>query len=370
MNNKLSYYSIGRNNNFNLLRFLVASLVIFSHSFPLAKGGGDPLNATFGVSGGTIAVDIFFITSGFLITSSFFARNNLLAFIWARFIRIYPALIIAILFTVFVVGLSFTTLSPSEFISNNQTHKYLIKGISLIKGVEHTLPGVFVDNTYKNAVNGSLWTLPYEIKMYGILAAILSCLSLINRFLNKQYKNSLLLKKFDIYKWILLFISVISLTIHFINHFNVLTNPHFVRLFSMFFVGASFYAWRDKIHLTSSMIFIFMFLLLFSSFNKNSFFFTYYLTIPYITLYLAYVPSGIIRKFNSYGDYSYGIYIYAFPIQQSLAHIMPNISVFQMSILALLISFIMAIFSWHLVEKRCLKFKDSYVIFEKLYKKS
>ena len=137
----------------------------------------------------------------------------------------------------------------------------------------------------------------------------------------------------------------------------------------MFFVGATIYAWKDKIYLSSSLMFILTFLLLFSAFNKDSFYITYYLTLPYITLYLAYVPSGQIRKFNKYGDYSYGIYIYAFPIQQSLAQIIPKISVSLMTLLTFILTIILAALSWHLIENRFLKFKGSYIIFEKYIKK-
>lgn len=104
MGNLISKYTKSRNNNYNLIRFLAATLVLFTHSFALTFGSGtaEPLRNTLGITWGTIAVDVFFVTSGFLIASSFFQRNNVTAFVWARILRIYPALIVALLFCVFV----------------------------------------------------------------------------------------------------------------------------------------------------------------------------------------------------------------------------------------------------------------------------
>ena len=134
MSRALSTYTTSRDNNFNLIRFVAALLVLHSHSFALALGSGDaePLRNTIGMTWGIIAVDIFFITSGFLITSSYFARNNLLFFAWARILRIYPALIAAILFCVFIVGLWFTTHSAWEYLTSGQTLKFLLKNVFFV----------------------------------------------------------------------------------------------------------------------------------------------------------------------------------------------------------------------------------------------
>jgi len=361
MGSLLSTYTTSRDNNFNLVRFIAALLVLYSHSFALAIGSGDaePLRALIGMTWGSIAVDIFFITSGFLITSSYIARNNLIAFVWARILRIYPGLITAVIFCVFIVGLFFTTLNTWEYILNIQTHKFILKNTVLFFGVEYQLPGVFQDNPYKYAVNGSLWTLPYEVKMYAILAFILSIIMYL-----RKHSTFLTIKN------ILFSIVLFSFVLHISNHFELLSLPdNFTKLFYMFFIGSAFYVWKNRIRLSSGLFFIALLLLLASAVNKDVFFVFYSLLLPYLIFYIAYVPSGYVRKFNQIGDYSYGIYIYAFPVQQSMAALIPNISVDTMIIYSLTITLILSVTSWYLIEKRFLKMKGSYIFIEEFMQK-
>lgn len=360
MGTALSKYTTNRNNNFNLIRFIAAALVLYSHSYTLAKGPKtlDPLGSFINYTWGGIAVDVFFITSGFLITYSFFSRNNIVAFIWARILRIYPALIVAIIFCVFVVGLFFTTNTISDYLFDPQTLKFFRRNITLFSGVKYELPGVFADNPYMNAVNGSLWTLPYEIKMYTYLGIIAFTLMYIQKWLSKHFLAITFLC-----------IAIISVTVNIANHFLFFSSDEFIRLFSMFFVGAAFYIFRDYIFLSSRIFILALVVLLLSTINKDLFFILYNILLPYLILYIAYIPAGSIRNYNKVGDYSYGMYIYAFPVQQSVAAMIPNVSVTNMTVIAFGITLILAIFSWHLIEKKFLKMKGHYVVIEKILRK-
>lgn len=355
----LSQYTTNRDNNFNLIRFIAASLVLFSHSFALSLGSGDfePLRSTIGMTWGTIAVDIFFVTSGFLITSSYFSRNNLLAFVWARILRIYPALIVAIIFCVFIVGAWATTNSIQEYLQSSQTQKYFIKNITLFFGIDERLPGVFLDVPYKGAVDGSLWTLPHEVRLYAFLAFTLGFVAYIGKRI-----------KFITVRNAILLIGVCSVLLHIFNHFHAILPVMYIRLFSMFFIGATFFVWRDKVHLSKKWALLWLPILLLTAVNKDLFFVFYCLLLPYFIFCAAYVPSGYIRKFNGYGDYSYGIYIYAFPVQQSAAALIPNISVPTMVIVSFASTLSLAMLSWHLIEKRFLKMKGAYIVIEDFVK--
>ncbi len=357
MKTVLSKYTKNRDNNFNLIRFIAASLVLYSHSFALAIGSGDaePLRSFIGMTLGTISVDIFFVTSGFLIASSFFGRNNIIAFTWARVLRIFPALIIAVAFCTFVIGLFFTTDAPAEYLTNKETYRYFLKNITLFFGVEYNLPGVFAETPHKHAVNGSIWTLPYEVKMYAYLAIIGSTLI----YCKKWFKTNFL-------KIIFLCIAVIAISANIINHFQPFIPEKFIRLFTLFFTGTAFYIWRDNIYLSSRVFLLLVIALSISIFEKELFFVIYSISIAYLIFYIAYVPAGIIRNFNKTGDYSYGIYIYAYPVQQSIAALIPDVSIPIMIALSFFFTFILSFISWHLIEKKALKMKDHYVVFEKI----
>jgi peptidoglycan/LPS O-acetylase OafA/YrhL len=352
----LSKYTNNRDNNFNLIRFIAASLVLYSHNFPLSGIGGEPFVKYLGISGGEIAVDIFFISSGFLIAGSFFERNNIGAFIWARILRIYPALIMAVFFCTFIVGLFFTKESWLSYIDDPIIYKFFVKNITLLFGVEYYLPSVFNENPYKNAVNGSIWTLPYEIKMYSYLAISGIILNYLEKFIgNWLVKISFLL------------VAVFVIITYILEHFNLPTQEPFFRLFLMFFTGVAFYLWRGYVCMSKSVFIVLIIILSISIvFNKQLFFIGYIIFLPYLVFYVAYIPSGFVRNFNKFGDYSYGIYLYAFPVSQSIAAVIPNISLIKMVCISFIVTFLLSILSWHLIEKRFLKIKGNYSKFEKL----
>jgi peptidoglycan/LPS O-acetylase OafA/YrhL len=349
MGNLLSTYTNNRDNNFNLIRFIAASLVLYSHSFPLTLGEGnyEPIHQIIGTTWANMAVDVFFITSGFLITSSYVSRNNLKAFAWARVLRIYPALIVATIFCIFL-GLGFTTWSVVDYI-NLQTVRFFFKNTTLFFGTDYYLPVVFLSNP-EGAVNGSLWTLPYEVWMYVILTLTLIIVSHVSKWI-----------KFISVKNVIGFLGVFALCLYIFNGFQNILPFHTVRLFAMFFIGATFFVWREKIRLSSKWIFLGIPLLFATAINKDVFFVVYCLVLPFLVFYMAYLPSWKIRKFNEFGDYSYGMYIYAFPVQQSVVTLVPNVSVTTVIIVSFGVTLLLSMLSWHLIEKRFLRMKGMHV---------
>ncbi len=353
---KLSFYAIGKDNNFNLLRFFAAGLVLMSHSFALSIGSSEaePLSQSLNITFGTIAVDIFFITSGFLVTASLLHRNSLWAFIRARFLRIYPALIVAISFCVFIVGLYFTSLSTAAYLGDYEIYRFFVKNVILLDGIDYSLPGVFENIPYKNAVNGSLWTLPFEIKAYLLLAFLGAVYLGLKKFIKKEYFENFLA-----------LMGVIGISLYLVNHYILLMDTITLRLFSMFFIGSTYYILKDKVLISHKIFWIILIAIFCSTYDKDSFYLVYTLGIAYIVLYLAYVPSGKIREFNRLGDYSYGLYIYAFPVQQSVAALIPSVSVLKMFTLSFGITLLLSMLSWHFIEKKFLKLKDKYAVQKK-----
>ena len=349
---KLSNLAQGRDNNFNLIRIVAALAVLVTHSFALATGTGDaePFRERLGMTMGSIAVDIFFITSGFLVAASLLTRQSVIEFVWARVLRIFPALLVMLILTVFGLGVFFTTLSLTSYLTDSGTYFYLLKCATLITGVAENLPGVFDGNPYKNAVNGSLWTMPYEIRMYAILAVIWLALRLIKNGGVRPFQLAI------ISSFIVAGVLVVA------RHFYLPAGGQFERLFFMFFSGAAFYVLKEQITLSRSYFWLAVIALLASAMaNKHAFFVIYELSISYVLFYVVFIPSGFIRKYNQLGDYSYGIYIYAFPVQQSVAALVPGISILSMLLISASATILLAAFSWHLLERRALGLKGLYV---------
>jgi peptidoglycan/LPS O-acetylase OafA/YrhL len=136
----------------------------------------------------------------------------------------------------------------------------------------------------------------------------------------------------------------------------------FAKLFFFFFCGASFYVLKEHICLTHRIFGQLITALLISAIvNKHIFFYVYTLSIGYVLLYIAYIPYGYIRRYNRLGDYSFGIYIYAFPIQQSVVALCPTVSVPIMILISAPASALLAVISWHLLESRVIGLKKLYV---------
>lgn len=106
-------------------------------------------------------------------------------------------------------------------------------------------------------------------------------------------------------------------------------------------------------------------LLLSTLFSKDMFFLIYVLSISYILLFIAYVPAGLIRGYNKAGDYSYGTYIYAYPIQQSIVALSPGIAPLPMFLMSAFVTLLLAVCSWHFIERRALGLKGWYVDYTK-----
>lgn len=156
---------INRDNNFALLHFLGACMVIYGHQWALL-GGSAP--GILGNSVSTLGVKMIFVITGFLITQSFMRSGKLGEFLKRRLIRIFPALIFCIFVTVLALSLV-STLSFSEYF--RWSFNYVWHNILLYPW--YALPGVFETSPYPNAVNGSLWTMPVEVAMYFVIGILL-----------------------------------------------------------------------------------------------------------------------------------------------------------------------------------------------------
>jgi peptidoglycan/LPS O-acetylase OafA/YrhL len=336
----------GRDNNFNLLRFLAASAVLVTHSFALSTGDpySEPLRRLLEITPGSIAVDIFFVTSGYLVTGSLLARQDILGFFVARGLRIFPALWTAVIATTLCVGLWFTSLGAESFFTQVETWKHVVKNMILVRGVSYDLPGAFEMNPWRGAVNGSLWSLPVELEMYAILAGIW----ILTGFVARQ--------RAALFAIAAVTVGVVAAAAHL-----ALDPPKangLIGLTGMFFLGAGLKILKNRIQLRTTVASVMAIGLIVSAFDLRLFFVAYTVFLPYLVIYLAYVPGGWMRKFNRVGDYSYGMYVYAYPVQQAVAACIPGVNPLLMFSIAYPVTLCLSVSSWHLLENRVLRMKD------------
>ena len=291
----------GRDNNFNLLRILAALGVLVSHAYPISLGFGtpEPLSALLGdVTLGTVSVMIFFSISGFFITRSFAGRTSVARFLQARCLRLFPALVVVLITTLLISGVWLTTAAPVVFWA--AAPDYFLRNLSLFS-LRYDLPGVFLANPYGPPINGSLWTLNYEVLCYiGVVLAGLTGL------LVRPWLFAIALMGFA--------------AVYGVNMFHPL-HPRIGSLLMLglpFAIGMSFWVWRRAIPLSVPLVVV---LLGIAYLARQTAIIEPVLAVAlsYSVFVIGYARSPVLAAYNRIGDYSYGTYVYAFPIQQTLA---------------------------------------------------
>lgn len=347
-------------NNFDFLRFLAANLVIVRHSVPLTGNGiSYAVKLTnHQTSLGAICVEIFFIISGYLISSSYIRLNNIFKYLLFRVLRIFPALVVVILITVFIVGPIVSRVPINIYFTSATTFHYL-KCI-LLYPMQYNLTGfnTHAVTEYNTAVNGSLWTLSLEFTCYLFIGILGFC-----KVLNKY--TTFFIAGISLF----LFVNFTTIfhpsenvflyqKIWAISNFLDILLIEFFRLTCYFFMGSFVYFIKDTIVYNWKWL-LFSFIIVFLSCKAAS---GLNIALPlfgtYILFYLAFSKKIKLQNFGKYGDFSYGIYIYGFLIQQLLIMAyhgkMSNTLNY---LIALPIAVGMGVFSYHLVEKPCMKLK-------------
>jgi len=331
-----------RDNNFDALRLVAATLVILSHCWALTGSVVDPVVVlTQGhLYAGQLGVWVFFAMSGYLVTRSFVKRRSLWAFAEARSLRIYPAFGIAVVFGVFVGALA-TTLPLRDYLSATGTWTYLYRNLQF--DIRFDLPGVFAHNPFPNAVNGSLWTLPLEAMMY-VVVAILGVTALLAR---RVVAGAVLVAA----------IAVLIAEPSWLGVLPMLGSPLYAVPAIAFLLGMLMAQFRDDIPCRGG-IALALLAAGVVSVHAGPEIGTLYacFATSYCTFWLAFHRVRV-RIPESIGDVSYGLYVYAFPVQQLIVWLDPAIGPWGLFCVVLPVTFMLAWFSWHLVEKPALALK-------------
>lgn len=332
----------GRDNNLNLIRQMAAIAVLVSHAWPMVLGPGavQPLAVATGVSLGTHAVYLFFLLSGFLIAASFERCQGDAAQFWtARGARLFPGLVVANLVVVLGIGALATTWPLAAYLTAPQTLGFLAGNSAIIRPV-FALPGVFEGNPYP-MVHGSIWTLRHELGCY-ILLFLLGLAGVLSR---RGWLPGVLVLVYP-GLWALQAAGGLVLT-------GVWRE--FLQLSLPFLLGALAWVWRARIPLSLggvALAALLAWVLAGSPLGR----FAGMLLLGYGGLWLAYVPGGWLRHYNRLGDYSYGTYVYAFPVQGLVVWLWGPTGPLVHCLLALPVTLVLAVASWHWIERPALAF--------------
>jgi peptidoglycan/LPS O-acetylase OafA/YrhL len=335
-------------NNFNFLRLIAAAAVILHHAYDLTGRSGY-LDATVKVSIGWMAVSVFFSMSGYLIFLSAERSRSVLNFMYARALRIFPGLIAMLVLTTFVLGALFSDVPANAFFLSGETYSYIF-GNSILYLPKYVLPGVFAGNSI-NAVNGSLWTLRFEFTCY-LFAGVAIALGIVGR---KKLVSALLIGVGLGYAAIIVWAATVGSPAG--ELFNDAGDVQkLFRLTLAFYVGAVVANFRlyDRLGVVASLAALAILVL---SYTTEFYFPAMIVALAIWAFWLAKIGGPIADHLRKVPDFSYGLYIYSFPIQQALLHLKPDMGIVENSSLALVLTSVIALASWFIVEKPALKMK-------------
>jgi peptidoglycan/LPS O-acetylase OafA/YrhL len=331
---------------FDYLRFALALGVVIWHSCVICYGrAGDDVVFTTPLSGLVkLLLPMFFALSGFLVAGSLYRCQTFVVFFSLRVLRIYPALIAAVLVSALIIGPVLTSLPLRAYVQDPLLWNYL-GGIS--GRVGSFLPGVFATNPLPHEVNRQLWTVPWEITSYVLAWGLVMA--------GLKRKPELALYAFGVYLILLAGFELYQ------DGFRPSVKPESgsgVQLVLYFLGGLAAYVWRDRLIWSKSLCLACLLLsaVLLGCVPGGD----YLAAVPciYATVSLGlFTPRrvGFIGRF----DPSYGIYVYGFVIQQSVAYVFGFSHVWYINLLfSLPLSLIAGLVSWHLLEKNALRLKS------------
>lgn len=326
-------------NNFDFLRLAAATMVLVSHQHALMGMAEPGLTGLYSL--GEFGVCVFFVISGFLVTQSWLRDPHVLRFLAKRLLRIWPGLFAVTCVAALVVGPIVSDLDVRRYFSSPELREYF-SSLELTH-IDFALPGVFAHNPFPTTVNGSLWTIALEVHWY-LLLAIAGLVGALR------------------WRWMAL-CGIVAFAVYHFGVYHAETNPVRIhsREYGLFFLaGALLQLFRDgwvgrRALLVAGSLAIGAVL-----FATGWHVLAVLVSLPCLVIVTGETSTPFLRRFGRLGDLSYGVYVYAFMAQQTLVWKLGASGSFALDLLAtIVVTFICAWLSWHLVEKRALSFKPA-----------
>jgi peptidoglycan/LPS O-acetylase OafA/YrhL len=329
-----------RPSGFDYLRLGLATSIFLAHTMIASYGFVYALQVWSGPARPLLALllPMFFALSGFLVAGSLERCLTVVSFVGLRVLRIMPALAVETVLSAVVLGPIFTDLALVNYFSDPEFRSYFW---NLLGNVQFNLPGVFRNTPWPRVVNGQLWTLPYELYCYAAITALV-LLGVWHR--KRLFLPVLVLVNVGIFVWALRAGLHRGVTV---------TGTILVQSFLFGIAGHLYRArilWSGKIALAAAAAM----LVCLSSPGGD---FLAALPCAYLTVYLGLLqPKRIAALFR--GDYSYGIFLYGFPIQQAVMATLGPQPWFVNFLIAFPITVVIAMFSWRFVERPALALRS------------
>ncbi|MET0284141.1 MAG: acyltransferase [Polyangiales bacterium] len=331
---------VERDNNFDSLRLLAALSVLWSHTVPLTQGS-ERNELMFRWSGGqtttgTVAVFVFFSISGYLITRSFERASSPWSYVRARVLRIMPGLLAVLFACALVLGPLETTLPLRSYITSSEPYRYLLVQGSFYSGWLNELPGVWSDNPTLG-INGSIWTLKYEVELYG-LVLLLGLLGALRREVV-----------------LALYVLVLaSLVLHpgAPGTADKLPDPNaHLDVGAAFLAGAALYLWRVPMRAGVALACALATAWLC---HAGYMLIAQRTVLPYLVLYLCLGVPALPRPRS---DISYGLYLWGYPLSQLIVAHHPGLRWWALAMIVTPLALLAGWLSWQCIEKPALRCK-------------
>lgn len=328
-----------RRNSLNAIRLVLAGIVVVFHTWTLGGYGSVPILGSRDVAAGAVAG--FFAISGYLITASRVSSRNVAEYFWRRFLRIYPALILSLLLVALLIAPLSVGLTTNNTYDWGSAFGYVLRN-ALVQVRQAGIDGTLTHNPFGPAWNGSAWTLLYEVLCYlgiGVLVSVVP----------RRMRAGVTIAVFLLCTGIGLLLQFDGLQVHYLVH-------NMSRLGAYFAAGAVMFFYRHWIPLNGRWATVATVLLValsvFEVFRVLA-----PLPVAYLVLYLgARLP---LTRVGAKNDFSYGLYIFAFPVQQLLVAVFPDrqLPVLLLLLLAFALTVPLAVGSWFAVEKPAMALK-------------
>ncbi|MFZ1288209.1 MAG: acyltransferase [Candidatus Phosphoribacter sp.] len=330
-----------RRNNFDVLRLVLAAMVAVSHGIVISTGSQLMIGS---VTLGDLAVDSFFVLSGFLVARSYLRLDNPLRFAWNRFLRIMPGFWVCLLAVALVAAPVAALLEGRDaitpFVAEPSAWSFLIGNAALLIR-QYDIAGLLAGNPTPLVFVGSLWTLALEAVCYGLLGA----LGLLNALRHRG---------------VVLGLTLVVWGLFVVQEFGVAVplGDNVLRFALLFLLGACAHLYGHRIPLRSDLacaatVALAATVLLVDNYRV--------IAAPALVYALLWVAMGTAWHAPIGADFSYGLFMYHYPVQQLLVlTLLGSAPTMVFVVVSVAFSFIPAVVSWYVVERRALSWKNAH----------